>query len=133
METQTQMVMMRIMLKKDSHPIGLTLHLMTSRTCSCSRKNWMEVSVTGIDDHEVLGLDIITCVALIQINHGKINILMHEYACYSRGSTTHSPSQIEWFHKKCDDKSHHVGGHHLPRWLCHTIGMQVWPHVHEYP
>ena len=24
--------------------------------------------------------------------------------------TTHSPCQIEWFNKTCDDKSHHVGG-----------------------
>ena len=27
------------------------------------------VSVTGIDDHELPGLDIVTCVALIQTNH----------------------------------------------------------------
>ena len=34
-----------------------------------------KVSVTGIDDHE---LPIVTCVALIQTNHGKVNMLMHE-------------------------------------------------------
>ena len=50
-----------------------------------------EVSVTGIDDHELPGLDIFTCVALIQTNHGKVNILMHEYAYYGRGNTIHSP------------------------------------------
>ena len=31
------------------------------------------VLVTGIDDHELPGLDIVTCVALVYINHGKIN------------------------------------------------------------
>ena len=39
-----------------------------------------KVSVTGIDDHELPGLDIVTCVTLIQTNHGRVNMLMHEYA-----------------------------------------------------
>ena len=68
-----------------------------------------KVSVTGIDDHELPGLDIVTCVALIQTNHSKVNMLMHEYAYYHRGYTIHSPCQIEWFNNTCDDKSHHLG------------------------
>ena len=52
----------------------------------------------------------VNCVALVHTNHGKINIIMHKYAYYGRGNTIHSPCQIEWFHNKCDDKSHHVGG-----------------------
>ena len=67
-----------------------------------------KVSVTGIDDHELPGLDIVNCVTLIQTNHGKVNMLMHAY--YGRGNTIHSPCQIEWFNNICDDKSHHVGG-----------------------
>ena len=69
-----------------------------------------KVSVTGIDDHELPGLDIVTCVALIETNHGKVNMLMQEYTYYGRGNTIHSPCQIEWFNNTCDDKSHHVGG-----------------------
>ena len=69
-----------------------------------------KVSITGIDDHELPRLDIVTCVALIQTNHGKVSMLMHEYAYYGRGNTIHSPCQIEWFQNTCDDKSHHVGG-----------------------
>ena len=70
-----------------------------------------KVSVTGIDGHELPGLDIVICVALIQTNHGKVNMLMHEYAYYGRGNSIHSPCQIEWFNNHtCDDKSHHVGG-----------------------
>ena len=42
-------------------------------------------------------------------NHGKVNMLMHEYANYGRGNTIHSPCQIEWFNNTCDDKSDHVG------------------------
>ena len=69
-----------------------------------------KVSVTCIDDHELPGLDIVTCVALIQTNHGKVNMLLHEYAYYGRGNTIHSPCQIQWFNNTCDDKFHHVGG-----------------------
>ena len=65
-----------------------------------------KVSVIGIDDHELCGLDMVACVALIQTDHGKVNMLMHEYAYYGRGNTIHSPFQIEWFHNTCDDKSH---------------------------
>ena len=41
-----------------------------------------KVSATGIDDHELPGLDIVTCVALVHTNHGKINMIMHQYAYY---------------------------------------------------
>ena len=69
-----------------------------------------KVSVTGIDDHELPGLDIVTCVALIQTNNGKVDMLMYEYAYYGRRNTIHSPCQIEWFNNTCDYKSHHVRG-----------------------
>ena len=58
-------------------------------------------------------LDIVTCVVLIQTNHGKVNLLMHEYAHYDRGNTIHSPCQIEWFQNECHDKSHPVGGNQV--------------------
>ena len=54
------------------------------------------VSVTGIDNHELPGLDIVTCDALLNTNHGKVVLIMHEYAYYGRGNTIHSPGQIEW-------------------------------------
>ena len=53
------------------------------------------VSVTGIDNHELPGLDIVTCAALLPTNHGKVVLIMHEYAYYGRGNTIHSPGQIE--------------------------------------
>ena len=67
------------------------------------------VSVTGIRNHELPGLDIVTC-AVLHTNHGKVIVTMHEYAYYGRGSTINSPGQIEWFQNTCDDKSFHVGG-----------------------
>ena len=69
-----------------------------------------KVSVTGICDHELPGVDIVTCVALLQTNHGKVNMLMHKYAYNGRVNIFHSPCQIEWFSNTWDDKSHHVGG-----------------------
>ena len=68
------------------------------------------VSVTGIDNHELPGFDIVTCAALLHTNHGKVVVIMHEYAYYGRGNTIDSPVQIEWFQNTCDDKSIHVVG-----------------------
>ena len=67
------------------------------------------VSVTGIDIHELPGLDIVTCAALLHTNHGKVVLIIHEYAYYGRGNNIHSPGQIEWFQNTCDDESIHVG------------------------
>ena len=75
------------------------------------------VSVTGIDNHELPGLDIVTCAALLHTNHGKVVLIMHEYAYYGRGNTIHSPGQIEWFQNTCDDKSFHVGGKQVINFL----------------
>ena len=36
------------------------------------------VSVTGIDNHELPGLVIVTCAALLHTNHGKVVLIMHE-------------------------------------------------------
>ena len=67
-------------------------------------------SVTGIDNHVLSGLDIVTCPSLLNTNHGKVVLIMHGYAYCGRGNTIHSPGQIEWFQNTCDDKSFHVGG-----------------------
>ena len=88
---------------------GVNGDLAGADVCVLERTS-QNVSVTGIDDHELPGLDIVTCVALIQISHGKVIMLIHEYAYYVGGNTIHSPCQIEWFNNTCDDKSHHVGG-----------------------
>ena len=73
--------------------------------------------VTGIGNHELPGLDIVTCAALLNINHGKVILIKHEYAYYGRGNTTHSPGQMEWFQKTCDDKSFHVVGQQVITFL----------------
>ena len=39
-------------------------------------------TVTGIDGHELQGLDVVKFAALVETNHGIVNLIMNEYACY---------------------------------------------------
>ena len=39
-------------------------------------------TVTGIDSHELQGLDVVQCTALVETNHGIVNLIMNEYGCY---------------------------------------------------
>ena len=52
-------------------------------------------TVTGIDQHQINGLDIEQCAALVNTNHGYVNLIMNEYAYYGKGHTIHSSGQIE--------------------------------------
>ena len=45
-------------------------------------------TVTGIDSHELQGLDVVQCAALVETNHGTVNLIMNEYTCYGKGHTT---------------------------------------------
>ena len=38
-------------------------------------------TVTGIDSHELQGLDVVQCAVLVETNHGIVNLIMNEYAC----------------------------------------------------
>ena len=37
--------------------------------------------ITGIDSHELQCLDVVQCAALVETNHGIVNLIMNEYAC----------------------------------------------------
>ena len=67
-------------------------------------------TVTGIDSHELQVLDVVQCAALVETNHGIVNLVMNEYACYGKGHSIHSSGQIEWFKNSVDDRSVQVGG-----------------------
>ena len=67
-------------------------------------------TVTGIDSHELQGLDVVQCAVLLQTKHGIVHLIMNEYACYGKGHTIHSSGQIEWFKNSVDDRSVQVGG-----------------------
>ena len=67
-------------------------------------------TVTGIVNHEIPGLDLVQCAALVDTNHAIVNIIMNEYANYGRGHRIHSSGHIEWYTNTVDDKSVQVGG-----------------------
>ena len=67
-------------------------------------------TVTGIESHELQGLDVVQCAALVETNHDIVNLIMNEYACYGKGHTIHSSGQMEWFKNSVDDRSVQVGG-----------------------
>ena len=82
-------------------------------------------TVTGIDSHELQGLDVVQCAALVETIHGRVNLIMNEYAGYGKGHTIHSSGQIEWFKNSVDDRYVHVGG---KQWIC-TIDGYAMPLV----
>ena len=67
-------------------------------------------TVTGIDSHELQDLDVVQCAPLVETNHGIVNLIMNEYACYVKEHTIHSSGQIEWFKNSVDDRSVQGGG-----------------------
>ena len=71
-----------------------------SRTCT----------VTGIDSHELQGLDVDQYAALVETNHGIVNLIMNEDASYGKGHAIHSSGQIEWLKNSVDNRSVQVGG-----------------------
>ena len=42
-------------------------------------KSSRKCTVTGIDQHQINGLDIVQCAALVNTNHGYVNLIMNEY------------------------------------------------------
>ena len=67
----------------------------------------------------------VQCAALLETNHGIVNLIMNEYACYGKGHTIHSSGQIEWFKNSVDDRSVQVGS---TQGIC-TIDGYVMPLV----
>ena len=55
----------------------------------------LKTTVTGIDSHELQGLDVVQYGALVETNHGIVNLIMNEYACYGKGHTIHSLSGLK--------------------------------------
>ena len=100
------------------------------------KRTGRSVSVTGINNHELPGLDIVTCAAVLHTNHGKVILTMHEYAYYGRGNTIHYPGQIEWFQNTCDDKSFHVVGTQVINFLdgyMSLLGQPTDADLNTYP
>ena len=69
-----------------------------------------KISIVGIDDHELTGLNVVTAAALLDTQKGPIIGVFHEYAHLGKGRSIHAAGQMEWFNCQVDDKSKIVGG-----------------------
>ena len=74
------------------------------------RTSFKKCTVTGIGNNEIPGLDLVQCAAMVQTNHGMVNLIMNEYANYARGHIIHSSGQIELYTNTVDDKPVQGGG-----------------------
>ena len=68
-----------------------------------------KINIVGTDSHELTGLDVVTAASLLDTNQGKVIGIFKEYAFLGKGSSIHSPGQMECFKTKVDDKSIKVG------------------------
>ena len=72
-----------------------------------------KINISGIDNHEVTGLDVVTAATLLNTSLGKVIGIFNEYAYLGKGSSIHSSGQLEWFKTHVDEKSIKVGGTQL--------------------
>ena len=60
-------------------------------------KTHRKINISGIDNHEVTGLDVVTAATLLNTSLGKVIGIFNEYAYLGKGSSIHSSGQLEWF------------------------------------
>ena len=60
---------------------GLDVRILSRSSRKCT--------ITGIDSHELKSLDVVQCAPLVETNHGIVNLIMNEYACYEMGLAHH--------------------------------------------
>ena len=76
-------------------------------------KTHRKINISGIDNHEVNGLEVVTAATLLSTSLGKVIGIFNEYAHLEKGSSIHSSGQLEWFKTHVDEKSIKVGGTQL--------------------
>ena len=76
-------------------------------------KTHRKINISGIDNHEVNGLDVVTAATLLNTSLGKVIGIFNEYGHLGKGSSIHSSGQLEWFKTHVDEKSIKVGGTQL--------------------
>ncbi|ACI65686.1 predicted protein [Phaeodactylum tricornutum CCAP 1055/1] len=73
-------------------------------------KTGRSANITGINDHTLSDLDIVTAAGCVESHTGPIIVIMHQYAYLGTGKTIHSSAQLEHFHNNVEDHSRTVGG-----------------------
>ncbi len=70
-----------------------------------------KVDISGIDNHEVNNLSIVTAAGLVHtLDHGPVIAILNQYAYYGQGKTIHSSAQIEHYKHLVDDRAPLLGG-----------------------
>ena len=69
-----------------------------------------EVDVSGIDNHQMTNLPIVTAGGVVSSQRGEVLVILHQYAYVPQGKTIHSSIQLESFKNKVDDRSTKVAG-----------------------
>ncbi|EEC42547.1 predicted protein [Phaeodactylum tricornutum CCAP 1055/1] len=73
-------------------------------------KTGRSASITGINEHTLSDLDIVTAAGFVESHKGPIIVIMHQYAYLGKGKTIHSSAQLEHYRNKVEDRSRNVGG-----------------------
>ena len=76
-------------------------------------KTHHKINISGIDNHEVAGLDVVSAATLLNTSLGKVIGIFNEYAYLGKGYSIHSSGHLEWFKTLVDEKSIKVGGTQL--------------------
>ena len=69
------------------------------------------IDLSGVDDHTVRNLEVVTAGATARSNKGCVIIIMNQYARMTDGKTIHAPIQMEHFKLKAQEKAPDVTGH----------------------
>ena len=69
-----------------------------------------KVAITGLGDHTVSGLSVVTAGAVAESTDGEVIVVLNQYAHAPKGKTIHSCIQLEAFDVKVDDKSRRLVG-----------------------
>ena len=72
-----------------------------------------KINISGIDNHEVTGLDVVTAATLLNTSLGNVIGIFNEYAYLWKGSSIHSSGQLEWLQTHVHETSVKVGGTQL--------------------
>ena len=68
------------------------------------------INVQGVSDHQVTDLKIVTAGGVVQMQHGLVIAIFHQYTHLGTGKTIHSSIQLEEFGLQVDEKPVRVPG-----------------------
>jgi hypothetical protein len=81
------------------------------------------INVTGINNHQITGLPIVTCGGVVTTNKGPAIAIFHNYVLAREGNSIHSSGQLESFSNDICDHSLKVGGKQRIK----TVGGYIIP------